>query len=484
MPRISNVGSGSGSGSGAPTNATYITQTSNTSLTNEQALADLSTGILKSTTGTGVVSIATEGTDYYKPTGTDVAVADGGTGASTAAAARTNLGLGSIATQDANNVSITGGSVSGITDLAVADGGTGASTAAGARTNLGLVIGTDVQAYDAELAALAGLTSAADKLPYFTGSGTAATTDLTTAGRALIDDADAATQRTTLGLGSIATQAASSVSITGGSITGITDLAVADGGTGSSTAAGARTNLSAAASGANTDITSVYLDNTGLKVKDTDASHGLTFKPGSNITADRTLTVTTGDADRTLTLNGDTTLSGTNTGDQTITLTGDVTGSGTGSFATTLAKAGVPIQYQVATTSTDVSESAGTYTDVTGLSVNITPTDNNNEIIIRVCANGLHKNTSGNFGLSLQLVRVVSGSPTTIAADFIDAFGYGVTTGTNAYIGSASFEYKDAPATTSQVTYKVQIKAYGTPNTVGINKANSISSISATEVIV
>jgi hypothetical protein len=190
-----------------------------------------------------------------------------------------------------NSVSITGGSITGITDLAVADGGTGASSAADARTNLGLVIGTNVQAYDAELTAIAalavtdgnfivgngttwvaesgataraslsltigtdvqaydaalqsisGLTTSANQTIYTTGSDTYATTSLTTFGRSLIDDADAAAARTTLGLGTIATQAASSVSITGGSITGITDLAVADGGTGASTAADARTNL-------------------------------------------------------------------------------------------------------------------------------------------------------------------------------------------------------------------------------------------------
>ena len=82
--------------------------------------------------------------------------------------------------------------------------------------------------------------------------------------------------------------------------------------------------------------------NTGLHILDTNASHDLIIAPGSNITADRTLTLTTGDANRTLTIGGDTTLSGgthsgTNTGDQTITLTGDVTGSGTGSFGATIA---------------------------------------------------------------------------------------------------------------------------------------------------
>lgn len=82
--------------------------------------------------------------------------------------------------------------------IPISAGGTGQITAALARTALGLAIGTDVQAQDAQLAAIAGLTPGSGQYVYFTGLTTAALDNITAAGRALIDDADANTMRGTL----------------------------------------------------------------------------------------------------------------------------------------------------------------------------------------------------------------------------------------------------------------------------------------------
>ena len=186
-------------------------------------------------TTNGSINVGTSALTFTQFSGAGMVAAGNGltkTGNTLAVGAGTGITVGS------NDVALTGQALalhnfatsgvivrtgaSSYTVRSIAKSGNGLSVTSG-----DFLDGNPTISLTAALSTVGGLTPAANKLAYYTGASAASLTDLTAFGRSLLDDADAAAGRTTLGLGSMATQSHTSVNIDGGTIDGVT----LDGGT-------------------------------------------------------------------------------------------------------------------------------------------------------------------------------------------------------------------------------------------------------------
>ena len=259
--------------------------------------------------------------------------------------------LGTLSSQDASSVAISGGTISGvvfasdtvvigggvisgITDLSIADGGTGASTAEDARTNLGLAIDSDIQSYSSALSGIASSANESDLFFYTSASGVVTSAPFSAAARTIVELATISDIRDALGLGTLAT--ASELLVGSGNVSpsSITTEGIVDEAVVSSKVAFASLALDRFAPIAPNTLLGRATDSGTVEQLPCSAAARLLLAEESNEDIRETLglgTLATQDG----IFSGES--SGTNTGDQTITLTGDVTGTGTESFETTIA---------------------------------------------------------------------------------------------------------------------------------------------------
>ena len=132
----------------------------------------------------------------------------------------------------------------------------------------------------------------------------------------------------------------------------------------------------------------------------------------------------------------------------------------------------VPVQVQTTTlTTATFSTTSTSMTDLTGVTVNITPTNSSNKVLVTV---NITYAFQSNYNAAFNLLR--NGTPVGIGTSGTTGPNYSFIAspaGTNTP-SNCSFQFLDSPATTSAVTYKIQVRLQGgSGGTFALNYANT-----------
>ena len=141
------------------------------------------------------------------------------------------------------------------------------------------------------------------------------------------------------------------------------------------------------------------------------------------------------------------------------------------------------IKKDVFTTSQVVSSG---YTDLTGLSVAITPSSNSNKVlVVTQIYNGAQSNNVNFFRLLRGSIFIEQPDGTSSGGANFNAHAFSYYDAT--YQDSTSFSILDSPATTSETTYKIQMAVTGSTSAInayagGTSNYYGVSMITAYEV--
>ncbi len=397
----------------------------------------------------------------------------------TGSTARDSLGLGTMATQTASGVSITGGTITGITDLTVADGGTGASDAAGARTNLGLgTLATQSGTFSGTSSgtntgdqnvfttiAVSGQSNvvsdaASDTLTLVAGTNITITTDAGT---------DSITINSSAGGGGAPTTSQYVTLATDGTLTNervltgtANQVILTDGGAGSTltlslpqsiaTSSGPQFATIELGAASDTTLSRSSAGNVAIEGNVVYRAGGTDVPVTDGGTGVSTLTTAYGVLCAGTTATGAVQTLGALGASGTV-LTSNGAGALPSFQAAGSAAAGQVIQV-VSTAKTDsFTTTSTTAVDITGMSVSITPASASNKVLVIVSVSCAGNGTNSNF------INLLRGSTQIFMGDTSGAklrnSWFSRASATNEAT-NVSFVYLDSPATTSSTTYKLQ----------------------------